>query len=350
MTTEEKLKGGAQNQHYVPKLMLRNFLSNEEKEQVTVFDKATQKVFTPNIAGIMAERRFHDFQVSEDYIASFEQTAGRIESALVPTYRRVLDERCLNHSAKEQADLAMLVAFQFLRTRRQRDRFVEMEKLIGAKLKQMGGKLEDLEGLEGYEPLTEDHVKHQHVSFMAEGIREFTNLIGSKHMMLMSAAPGRDFYISDNPVVLHNSQDFGPYGNLGLSVRGIQIYLPLSHDLLLACLCPSILNEAIEQLENNLDEARAALLPLVMAGKITGAQMRAQVSMIEKTGGPIRAWNQRYLEGVAEESNDDNMDFYNSLQMSQSRQFVISKNESFEFARRFMADFLDDRSSGFLID
>ena len=347
MPTKIKSKDGAQNQHYVPKLVLRNFLSNETREQVTVFDKKTGNTFTPNIAGVMAERRFHDFQVSDEYIASFEQTAGRVEDALLPTYRRILDERRLNHSAEEQAHLAMLVAFQFLRTRRQRDRFVEMEEMIGAKLEQMGGKLEDLDG---YVPLTEDRLKQQHASFIVDAIKEFTNLIGGKHMMLISAAPGRDFYISDNPVVLYNDQDFGPYGNLGLGVRGIQIHLPLSHDLMLACLCPTILNGAVEQLDKNLNEVRAALLPLVMAGRITGEQMRARVAIIEEKGCRIRGWWQRYMDGIADTGNDENMDFYNSLQMSQSRQFVISKNEDFALAKRFVADFPGHKPTGFRVN
>lgn len=342
MATKTKEKDGAQSQHYVPKLVLRNFLSNETKEQVTVFDKKTGKIFTPNIAGIMAERQFHDFQVSEEYVASFEQTAGRFEDAVLPTYRRVLQERRLDHSAQEQAHLAMLVAFQFLRTRRQRDRFVEMEEMIGAKLERMGGRIEDLAG---YEPLTEDRLKHQHATFIVDAIKDFTNLIGGKHMMLMTAAAGRDFYISDNPVVLHNSEDFGPYGNLGLGVKGIQIYLPLSHDLLLACLCPSILGGAIERLDASLNEVRAKLLPLVVAGKITGAQMKAQVDLLESNGSRIRAWQQRYVDGVPEQSGDDNMDFYNSLQMSQSLRFVISKNEDFALAKRFMTDFPDHKAA-----
>ncbi len=33
----------AQNQHYVPDFILRHFLSNEKKEQVTVFQKPTGK-------------------------------------------------------------------------------------------------------------------------------------------------------------------------------------------------------------------------------------------------------------------------------------------------------------------
>ncbi|MGN7160532.1 DUF4238 domain-containing protein [Sphingomonas sp. SAFR-052] len=347
MATKTKSRDGAQNQHYVPKLVLRNFLSNEVKEQVTVFDKKTGKIFRPNIAGVMAERRFYDFQVSPEYIASFEQTAGRLEDALLPTYRRILEERRLNHSAEEQARLAMLVAFQFLRTRQQRDRFVEVQELIRTKLEQMGGRIEDLDG---YEPMTEDRLKHQHASFIIDAIKQYTNLIGSKHMMLISAAPDRDFYISDNPVVLHNDQDFGPYGNLGLGVRGIQIYLPLSHDLMLACLCPTILKGAVEQLEENLDQVRATLLPLVMAGKITGDEMRNQVAFIEERGSRVRGWWQRYLDGVADESNDHNMDFYNSLQMAQSRQFVISRHEDFKLSKRFMADFPDHKPSFLRMD
>lgn len=344
MTSKIKGKDGAQNQHYVPKLVLRNFLSNEAKEQVTVFDKKTGKTFTPSIAGIMAERRFHDFQVSEEYVASFEDSAGRVEDALLPTYRRVIETRRLTHSAEEQAHLAMLVAFQFLRTRRQRDRFVEMDELLDAKLKSMGGKIEDIEG---WTPLTEDKLKHRHTSFIVDSIREFTALIGDKHMMLLNVAPGRDFYISDNPVVLYNSEDFGPYGNLGLGVRGIQIYLPLSHDLILACLCPSILNRAVEQLEKNLNEVRSLLFPLVMAGRITREEMRAKVATVAETGSRIRKWQQKYLDGVPDDTDDENTDFYNSLQMSQSRQFVISKHEDFALAERFMADNPDHQAVSF---
>ncbi|MDV5280161.1 DUF4238 domain-containing protein [Leclercia adecarboxylata] len=47
-----------------------------------------------------------------------------------------------------------------------------------------------------------------------------------KDWYLLETSPERPFYVSDNPVVLKNSNDFGPYGNLGLAVRGIQIYLP----------------------------------------------------------------------------------------------------------------------------
>nr|QWP89203.1 hypothetical protein IHCLGBEB_00006 [Escherichia coli] len=64
----------------------------------------------------------------------------------------------------------------------------------------------------------------------------------------LETRPERPFTcIGDNPVVLKNSNDFGPYGNLGLAVRGIQIYLPLSSTLMLAMYCPSIREQMVRQ-------------------------------------------------------------------------------------------------------
>lgn len=51
----------------------------------------------------------------------------------------------------------------------------------------------------------------------------------------------------DNPVVMKNSNDFGAYGNLGLAVRGIKIYLPLSSTLMLTMYCPSIREQMASQ-------------------------------------------------------------------------------------------------------
>ena len=74
---------GAQNQHYVPKFLLRKFLSNAQNEQVSVYDKHSDKGFTTSIANIMAERRFNDFVINE-WRGTFEETAGRIEDQIIP--------------------------------------------------------------------------------------------------------------------------------------------------------------------------------------------------------------------------------------------------------------------------
>lgn len=327
----------AQNQHYVPKFMLRNFLHDEAKEQVAVFDRQTGRNFITNITGIMAERRFHDFQIDEEYIASFEDGVCRFEDVLLPTYRRVLADRRLTHTPEERAHLAMLVAFQFVRTRNLRDQFGELDKMLADKLEGMGSRLEDIEG---WEPETEDGIKKRHTLFMANSIGEFAAVLSDKDMMLMNPADGRDFYISDNPVVLHNSRPAPPFfGNIGLGVKGIEVYLPLSSDLLLACFCPSILGEAVEQQQASMDQIRKALLPRVIAGQMTAAEMKSRVEAVEAAGQAVRDWWQCYQDGVPGESTGANMDFYNSLQLGQSKRFVISRNGDFALAKQFRADF-----------
>jgi uncharacterized protein (TIGR02391 family) len=84
----------AQNQHYVPKFILRQFLCDAEKEQVTVYDKHDDKIFTTAIKNIMAERRFHDFAI-EEWTTSFEPVATKIEQTVLPVYTTILETRRL---------------------------------------------------------------------------------------------------------------------------------------------------------------------------------------------------------------------------------------------------------------
>lgn len=78
----------AQNQHYVPQFILRQFALNNEREQVRVYDKHTDKEFTTSVRNIMAERRFNEF-IFDEYIASFEQIAGKIEEKIIPDYQKI---------------------------------------------------------------------------------------------------------------------------------------------------------------------------------------------------------------------------------------------------------------------
>jgi hypothetical protein len=67
----------------------------------------------------------------------------------------------------------------------------------------------------------------------------YTIPILEKIWFLTKTPPGEYLYISDNPFVRTNQQTFGPYGNLGLMCPGIELYMPLSSNLVLAMYCPS---------------------------------------------------------------------------------------------------------------
>lgn len=190
----------AQNQHYVPKHILRNFLSNPDKEQVTVFDKKTQKTFTPNIAGIMAERRFNEFVIEEEWLASFEPAVSRIEDQVLPVYRDIVEHRRLTGTPEERGLLAFLIAFQMVRTKAQRNTFLQMDQMLRDKWDKLGIERHDIGQLDQ----NPDELKIRHAEFMEHSLKEFTQIIGGKQFLLMEAAKGRSFYLGDNPVVLHN--------------------------------------------------------------------------------------------------------------------------------------------------
>lgn len=325
----------AQNQHYVPKFILRQFLSDADKEQVAVYDKHTSKTFVTSIKNVMAERRFNDF-VFEDWRLSFEGTACHIEDQILPIYRRVLERRRLDLSIEERAGLAFFIAFQFLRTKGHRSLWTDMEEALRTKIEAMGGRMEDLEG---WEPQTEDRLKLNHLVSMRESLGEFAQIIAQKDLLLMQAPAGRSFYLGDNPVALHNNRTFGPYGNLGFSVPGIEIYLPLSSDLLLAAWCPSVLGEIRKTRDEGKRERQTEMYEALKSGRISfqqAAEITAQLRPLEAHSDEIIRCAD---EGLPLPSVDKNMDYYNSIQTATATRYIICQSGDFDLAHRHNSEF-----------
>jgi hypothetical protein len=320
----------AQNQHYVPKFILRQFLSDAEKEQVHVYDKHSDRSFVTSIKNIMAERRFNDF-VFEDWIVSFEGIATGIETIVSPAYRRVLERGRLDGTPQEKVDLAFLIAFQLLRTKGHREFGTGLEEEIRKRIEAEGGKMEDIRG---WMPSTEDSIKQEHLTFIREHIADFAGIIAQKDFALIASMPSRSFYLGDNPVCLHNERDFGPYGNLGLAVEGIQIYMPLSADLMLAAWCPTVMAGSRTMLEDAKRTVERDALAALMAGRITAPQMRQQLESSRTQFHVAETMHQAFADGRPIDSVDATMDFYNSLQLGYAHRYVISREGDFAFARR----------------
>lgn len=329
----------AQNQHYVPKFILRNFLSNPKKEQVHVFSKSSGLGFTTSIKNIMAERRFHEFNIDNNYLASFEESVCRVEDMLLPAYRSVVESRRFDGTPEQKAHLSMLVAFQFLRTRSQRDRFLDMEHQLAEHLKQHGGSIEDIEG---YETLTDDALCEQHIRFMRDAAGDFAQIIGAKDFLLLEAPKGRRFYLSDNPVTIHNSQPSdGLHGNMGLACKGIEIYMPLTSDLQLCAWCPSLLANMRERnADSNRQLARVMLSPS-MVGVADPTLLTEQLKQLREYRATIEDTLKRAEEGIPLSADSDNMDFQNALQVGQAREHLICQKADFNLAKRFMAEYPD---------
>jgi hypothetical protein len=326
---------GAENHHYVPKFVLRNFLSDVRKEHVSVYDKHTDKVFVTAIKNIMAERRFNELQY-DDFILSFEPVACKIEESILPRYQSIVEQGRLDGTADEKADLSFLIAFQMLRVKAMRDQYAHLEAELSKKIKESGRSMEQVEG---WTPLTEDTLKIMHLSNIQQEIVEYAEIISQKVIFLSRAAPKRTFYISDNLVTLNNRLNFGPYGNLGLAVKEIEIYLPLSAKLMLCAFCPSIVMDISQRIIVNRNQLRARAQDLAVRGHITFEEMTRAVKNFEKEIEASDSMLKSATTGMPFSSNDENMDFYNSLQMQWANRYVIDMNADFKLARRHNKEF-----------
>jgi hypothetical protein len=328
----------AQNQHYVPKFILRQFLSDPIKEKVPVYDKQGDKTFVTSIKNIMAERRFNDFAF-EDLTVSFEPVACTIEESVLRTYKKIVKDRQFDGSPDERAALSFLIAFQMVRTKAHRERYQDIEEKLRHKVESLGGRMEDVQG---WEPLTEDRLKRSHITSIRDSIGKFAHIISEKQFFISASAPNRSFYLGDNPVCLHNSRSFGAYGNLGLAVPGIEIYMPLASDLMLCVLCPSILDQIREEQKSIKAKLRERALSLVMAGRLSQEAFKSYVDSAS-TIPDVEDLLLRIEKGQLISSNESNMDYYNSLQTSFSSRYIVCQRSDFALARKFNKEYPHQR-------
>lgn len=325
----------AQNQHYVPKFILRQFLSNPDAERVSVYDKYNEKTFVTSIKNIMAERRFNEFRFDDDHIASFEPIACRAEAEVLPAYREVVEQRRLNDTTEQKSALAVLIAFQILRTRSNREQWKTIEEELIKLIEKSGGRMQDVKGWEDWRPSTEDSLKRDHLLSIQNSIGEYAQIIATKDFVLAEPAPGRSFYLGDNPVSLANARGSGRHGNLGLAVPGIEIYLPLAADLMLCAWCPSILRDFQEEHERGKKDRRHEAVARVMAGDVSLVEMERRLEKIEKIERPYDGLIAAASEGRPMPSGEQNMDYYNSLQTSWAYRYIVCQQADFKLARCF---------------
>lgn len=333
----------AQNQHYVPKFILRQFLCDEKNERVAVYDKHENRSFVTSIKNVMAERRFNDFMFEDDWIVSFEPIASGAEDVVLPAYKEVLDSRRLTDSVEQKGALALLMAFQFVRTKAHRDRWKQFEEGLKNKVEAMGHRLQDVEGWENWKPDDADRLKREHIVDIRHSLKEFAQIIAQKDFILAQAATGRSFYLGDNPVSLHNQREFGPYGNLGLALPGIEIYMPLSANLLLGAWCPSIMEPFRAELTAS-NVRRAEMLRLVLGGKLSSSKMKEVMDEVRPHLERIENLVSAVDEGRPLDQTDENMDFYNSLQTQFASRYIVCQKADFDLASRYNQEFPKYRS------
>lgn len=327
-----------ENQHYVPKFLLRNFAmepgARRGADKVHAFDKLKGRSFVANVRNVAAAFEFYDLGMGSNKV-SLEGFLSNLEGEAARAIAKVIVQRSLSSlSADEQGSIIMFCTVQLMRTQSVREQLERISKSIEDRIRKMG---HDPAKVEGFRPMTEADLKANSIQNLVSALKSYPAILADKVWFLLEAPADAPFFIGDHPVTFHNDRQFGPYGNIGIAVPGIQIYLPMTPRLTLAMWHESILDEALRGNEES-ERLVAELLAITPASREQQAQITASLSDLRKAmdrTSPLIAAAQ--TGGVVSVSRE-NVTMLNSLQVGHSARFVMSSDADFSLVEKMLAD------------
>lgn len=315
--------GIAKVQHYVPQFLLRNFGAGK-KHQFNVFDKVTQRIFRTNARNVAGESRFYDFDY-EGHKFTIEPSLSAIESKAKPLLQKVIDNDSVGVlTAEDRAVLSVFFSVQFTRTRAFKEQWRSLPRLLEERLQRTAKGPHEYEALEEYIRVPDkNETTIETVRFIQQAPQKFSPYFANKVWILLKTEPHTPYLIGDNPLALQNSIDMGPHGNIGIGVKGIEIYFPLSPVHALAMWCSSHAEE-LQRAVNNL-RAAARLTRVMDASQEIALTKAEQLWTAMEEGSPLQA-------------HPENVVNFNSLQIRYAERYVFSCGDDFSLARKMIED------------
>lgn len=321
MTDALNLQTDVVRQHTVPRFLLEGFatLGRGKYPQLYTFDKHNERSFVTNIMNATVRNTFYNLDDHPERL-SLEPLMGIYESEAAPVIHKLLEYRDIRKlSGEERYKLAVFVAIQRARTFSEQQRITGMISAIADKVTSMGATTEQITEALGFSPERESRN-----IFLQQLVQQTSHIdqLLAKDWYLFETTSDHPFYVSDSPVVMHNNNDFGPYGNLGLALPGIQIYLPLSSTLTLGMYCPSIRNLQISRKRDL--QRRMAFAPLTLPLGLNPANRIAKANAL--------------INFHTMKSAPDQVVWLNSLQVRFSEQYIFCEKDDFALVRKMISD------------
>ena len=239
----------------------------------------------------------------------------KFEDATAPVVEEIRTRKSLRTlNEYKRIWLSGFTALQYVRTRAFSERSQDMMRQITHVVTQMsGGKLsKKLRKQLGVDAPGSEHEKT--LSTILGLVRPAVDELLKKTLVLYRSDGSLPFWIGDSPVSLQNTINPGDglRSNVGLGVPGIEVYLPISSELVLAHMCSSIavVSAALDE------EARRM--------GFIHAQARPYLQALQ-SGSPIVI------------SKKDVQD-QNALQLAYAERFVYSPIDNFEDARKILEE------------
>ena len=301
--------------HYIPQFLLRNFSMNEKK-QLYVFDKHKNSTFTTNPSKIAAINGYYNFDF-DGISLSLEPGLAELEGKVANYFRRIIRNKKLNPwNPFERGHIARFLAIQLVRTPAIIAQSKDFETRMEAWLRSEGMH-EDFFKIDSKLGTPENAERVSMARNIYNAPKDYGPLISRKDWILFETSIEQPFLIGDHPIVMHNSKDMGLRGNLGLKVEGIEIYMPLSPTLTLGIMCPSHRQEIVKGVKN-----------LCKASKKSPDSVSSYIPTWVEVLDILKA----IKKGVPLKAKSENVDFFNSLQISTAERFIFSKEKDFSLA------------------
>jgi len=328
--------GKTEVQHYVPQILLRMHVKDASAkkgaEQVWCFDKKTDKVFSPNIKGVLSGSRFYEVEVNGKML-SLEEPLTAIEGQVSPILTQLVrDQRLAALSKEDRFTIASFCAVQFIRTQAFRDRIKDVNEGVAEALRKRGI---DPSEVSNFKTLSEDEIKSFSLDMLADAPGKYGPHFLSKHWHLIGSTAEDPFHVGDHPVVLDNDV-VGGRGSLGLASPGVTIYLPLSPTLCLAMTDPALMEELFEGAR----KVRTGFKELQAKTPTRGSpgEWAAFLQEMKENYDLVNQQVRSFEEGTPSAYNSQIVMRVNSLQMLYAGRWIVSSKPDFSLPLRMIAD------------
>ncbi len=289
------------NQHYVSQCCLRRH--TQDGKTIFVFDKPKRKAFPRNIDEVASESGFYDlspefakdFQVVEKWLCKVESQATSAIDHLIACLEKGHAFNQKDHALRVM--IALFLAIQHARTALARQTQTERRELIVEELKARG-----IEVPPELRNVPDTRVKFEHCRLILDqGYLKQCAKIMFDHIWLVGQNDtSQPLYISDAPVTFYpHAEAANPFSGVGFLTKGVEINFPITPKYM-----------------------------LMLCERSHFAQLYAR------------------FEGRVTHLDDENVKFYNGLQLWNSRRQVYCIENKFEQVRAYEErhpEFFDDR-------
>jgi hypothetical protein len=329
--------GRVEIQHYVPQLLLRLHVNDPSArkgtEQVWCFDKMTDKVFSPNIRGILAGSRFYEVEIDTE-VVSLEESLTKLEDRVTPILARLIGTRKLGEiSTDERQTVAEFCAVQFIRTQAFRERIKDLNQGVADALQKRG--IEPSQ-ISNFKMLSEEEIKTFSLQMLIKAPQTYGPHFLSKHWYLIGGKIEDPFHLGDHPVVVDNDFARDAPGGMGLASPGVSIYLPLCPTLCLGMTDPLVVSKLFEKgrgIDANYKnlEQKISRRGFTANGIAFLGQMKELRDRVNEQINPLK-------DGTPSTYNHEVITRVNSLQMLHATRWIISSQPDFSLPKRMIAD------------